>query len=202
MAQIAVVPVFHETILKTRLAGRTLLGRVVEKLYQIRELDRAVFVAPVALTGELRNQLPKDFGEIMVRAEQCVPMMGLRSQFADKGNATDRYVFCNPFYPFVPREKIEQAVMGVMGEFSSVVTTGLPYGAFNWKNGSGRALLAPVGLDACVAIKGNVTLSLPENVWYFGDRVQYISLNDVESVCVRTEAGMKLADAVAMVGER
>jgi hypothetical protein len=200
MSNIAVIPVVSEPLVRTRIAGRTPVEHLLRKLSEIRDLHIVAFVGPYELVVPLRAPDPLRWQNIPLKEPYRGPTLSLRQQFRAEGHLQDNYLFCNPFYPLLGAGRMEQALIAVLGGYRGAVTVGMSHGAFARQNGSGLSRFTPVGLDACVALCGSVPVQR-EDLWFCGDKVEYIPITDIEAVNVLTEEGLKLAQALVLTGD-
>lgn len=198
MANYAVVPVPTDLYLDCRLAGRTLLDHLLEKLREVRDLAGVVFCGPTAVLR--RVKAPEDLRwKALQREHVDGPLTVLRQYLQHEGHLQDTYLFCHPAYPLLPAAKLEHALVSVLGERRGAVTLAPQY-VYAWKNGAGLAKYQSAGINACVALRGDVPVQ-QEDLWFFGESVQYIPLTAIEAVNAAAPEGLAIAQALTVIGE-
>lgn len=200
MSNIAIVPISNPNLLTARIGGQTCLEHLLGKLREIRDLHEIIFFAPAALLNQIQGvpelpwrAQPHEFGQ------DDMPMLALREQVAHEGHLKDNFLFVNPAYPLLTGGHIEQALIAVLQHSKGALTV-TQGNCFCWKNGSGTAKHMRVGIDACLAIRGDVSVRR-EDLWCFGDSQQYIPLSDIEAISVASDAGFQMVQSLVLSGE-
>ena len=199
MSRIAVVPVPSEKLLHTFLMGKNLLELLIEKLREIREVDMVKFIGPHVVVSQLSMTYPPSHSHLFVNGVSWSPLLSLRQYLNYEGHQQDTYLFCNPYYPLLSAGCIETVLLAVTSEQSGAMTTGKHQG-YNLRDRLGIVDFQPLGLDACVAVRGDVPVRR-EDLWFLGTKVEYIPITESEAVNVFTEDGLYLAQGFAMTGE-
>ena len=197
MSNIAVIPVSHSSLLRTRLAGRTCLEHLLEKLKEIRELNEIVFFAPSKLHQGIENPTGLPW-RVVHHDTYSGPMLQLREKLSHEGHLQDNYLFCNPWYPLVGAGRIMQALLDLVQRQGMMTVT--RHHVYSRNSAAGTLRFAGVACDVCTAVRGSVAVQR-EDLWYVGDSVGYIPLTDIEAISVASDEGLRLVQALVLSGE-
>lgn len=194
------------------LGSNSLLERLLDKLSDVREADVLILAHDLErvnyTVGAGWTESPEH--RISQLSETAVPLLsghpGLNLARYVHGSSTEDhgYVVCHPLYPFLHKERIEQAIADLLNNWKlSVLTLEQPT----------LSVIKPplvttakelhrchAVVEACVAVHSNqLGLLSPEKV-LCGTVTKFTEIEPIEAVNMLDASGRKIAEALTQYG--
>lgn len=192
------IPVF-DRVAFAWLGDRPIISRCLEKLSDIRDIDRIVLVIGTNV-GDIAPKYDGGHYHVMT-TDPVQPLVEVARRLSIEAVPADNIVVVDPLYPFLDRGNIEQALYLSDDETAAVTVYGEhtlgPTGLVGYSVQRGGNLV-----EACVGIKRSTLALAPggAHLGLLGAKIRYIPVSALETICVKSDDGLRIAEAVSSAG--